>query len=93
MNQKFTSVPNDPDTRILFQREDTLGSYDILHQKWVWDAIKAESIIFLNEDVADLEDQEIEKMVKGSQFYKGGSVTLKRVESGFTFVNINFKCE
>ena len=93
MNNKFDSVPVEEDTRILRNKETYLGGYDVLHQKWKWEAITAESIIFLDEDVADLEDEDLELMVKGSPFFKGGQITLKRSELGFTFVNINFKSD
>ena len=45
------------------------------------------------EDIFDLEDEEIEKMVKESPFFKDGQTTLKRSESGFTFVNYNFETD
>ena len=52
MSKKFDSVPVEEDTRILRNQETHLSEYDVLHQKWKWEAITAESIIFLNEDVA-----------------------------------------
>ena len=32
------------------------GDLDIVYQKWSWDGITAESIIFLNEDVKTIDD-------------------------------------
>jgi len=88
---KFEQVPVEEDTRILFRTEATLGKFDILYEKWFWGGITAESIIFVSEDVADLEDCEIEDEVKTSPLVnKGSSITLKRSKSGFTFVNFNF---
>lgn len=93
MSNKFDSVPVEKDTRLLFRNESKLGKYDVLYEKWEWDGIKAESVIFLDEDVAHLKDKEIEKIVKSSPIFKGGSITLKRGETGFTFVNFNFESD
>jgi hypothetical protein len=88
---KFRNVPVDEDTRILFQLEAMLGEYEILYQKWYWDGITAESIIFYSEDVSNLDDQAIEEEVRSSPLVNdGSSVTLKRCESGYVFVNFNF---
>ena len=93
MSKKFDSVPVDEDTIILRNQETQLGEYDVLHQIWKWESIIAESIIFLDEDVVDLDDNEIEKMVTASPFFKKGKATIKRSESGFTFVNFNFESD
>ena len=87
---KFEQVPVEEDTRILFRTVATLGKYDVLYEKWFWDGITAESIIFVSEDVADLKDSEIEDEVKTSPLVnKESPMTLKRDKSGFTFVNFN----
>ena len=94
MAAKFEKVPVEEDTKILFQQEAKFGEYTILYQKWFWDGITAESIIFANEDVAGLADDEIVEEVKTSPLLEIGSeVTIKRCESGFTFVNFNFETE
>ncbi len=91
---KFNNVPVEEDTKILFQQEVTLGEYEVLYQKWIWDGITAESIIFADEDIVKLKDNEIEAAVKTSPLLKeDSSITLNRSESGFTFVNFNFKAE
>ena len=56
LSNKFKQVPIDEDTEILFQEEKKLGQYDVLYEKWCWDGINAESIIFANEDIANLDD-------------------------------------
>ena len=90
---KFENVPVEDDVTILFHSEAMLGDFEILYQKWHWQSIKAESIIFANEDVQDMDDGEIEKLVRTSPMVKEDSViTVKRV-SGFCFVNFNFDTE
>jgi hypothetical protein len=91
MSNKFDNVPVEKDTRILFRKEEKIGNYDALHEKWNWEGIKAESIIFANDDISDLTDEEIEQEVRTSEFIKEGSqITLKRSEV-FTYVNFNFE--
>ena len=92
MSEKFNSVPVEDDTKIIFQLECSFGKYDVLYQKWFWDGIMAESIIFDGEDVSELNDKEIEAELRESPLIKtNSSITIKRSESGFTFVNFNFE--
>lgn len=91
MSGKFAAVPVDKDTKIIFQAEASLGAYSVLYQKWHWDGITAESIIFDSNDVVNLTDIEIENEVRTSPLLKEDSkVTVSRSESGFVFVNFNF---
>ncbi|MFW6357316.1 MAG: hypothetical protein ACOC0K_01145 [bacterium] len=92
MTSKFDGLTTDPDTKILFRKEVKLGKFDVLHEKWNWEGITAESLIFVSEDVKDMDDGEIEELVADFEsFDSGSSITLKRSESGFTFVNFNFE--
>lgn len=94
MSNRFDNVPVDEDTKIIFQQEATLGEYDVFYQKWYWDGITAESIIFVNADVSNLDDKEIEQEVRSSPLVKQDSgITVKRSDSGFTFVNFNFETD
>ncbi len=92
MTDKFDKVPIEEDTLMIFRLETTLGEYDVLYEKWIWEGITAESIIFTNEDVAELEEEEIKEEVRASPLVlvKDSEITFKRSESGFTFVNFNF---
>ncbi len=91
MKSKFKNVPIDEDTEILFQKEAKLDNYDVLYQKWLWDGIAAESVVFVEEDVKNLKDDEIEELVKSSPIIKEGSkITLQHSDDGFVFVNFNF---
>ncbi len=94
MASKFERVPVEENTKIIFQQEAKLGEYDVLYQKWYWDGITAESIIFANKDIVGIADDEVEAEVRTSPLLKANSeITLKRLESGFTFVNFNFETE
>lgn len=94
MSNRFANVPVEEDTKILFQKEDTLGEYKVLYQKWYWDGVVAESIIFDSDDVSDLDDKEIEQEVRSSPLVEqGSSLTIKRADDGFTYANFNFKTD
>ena len=63
MNNKFTAVPIEKGTNILFELNATLDDYDVLYQMWSWDGVAAESFIFLSSDIADLTDEELKALV------------------------------
>lgn len=91
MSNKFTAVPIENGTNILFELNATLDDYDVLYQMWSWDGIKAESFIFLSADIADLTDEEVQTLAKSSPMIKADSeLTLVRHADGYTFVNFNF---
>ena len=90
---KFANVPVEEDAVILFSLECQLGDRDVLYQKWhlPWDNITAESFIFDSDDVAKLSNAGLEKEARSSPMIKGDStITIKRSDSGLTFVNFNF---
>jgi len=92
MTGKFENVPVESDTVILLEKIHTLGGFEVLYQIWRWENYQGDSIIFADEDVADLEEEDIKNMVKNDSVCQpGSSLTFKRGESGFTFVNFNFE--
>jgi hypothetical protein len=94
MTKKFDQVPVEEDTKIIFQQETKFGQYDVLYQKWFWDGITAESLIFANEDIAGIDKNEIVEQVRSSPLLKDDKeITFKKSDSGFTFVNFNFKID
>jgi hypothetical protein len=92
MDSKFSGVTVEDDTRILSRKERKLGKYDVLHEKWSWDGIYAESFIFDNKDIENLSEEDLKNEVKTSKLVKPDSnFTIKKTKSGFTFVNFNFE--
>ncbi len=90
MNEKFKNIPVEEGTKILFSSPMKWGDLDIVYQKWSWDGITAESIIFLNEDVKVMDDEALETDVRdGPIVQENSQVTIKRGDE-FTFVNFNF---
>ena len=91
MQEKFKDLPFDEETTILFRSPMKLGAFDIVYEKWRWEGIEAESIIFLSEDVKRLDDAALEAEVRKSPLVeKDSKVTMKRGEK-YTFVNFNFQ--
>lgn len=92
MNDKFKGVPVEEDTVVLSGEVVTVGGVEALHQRWFWDGITAESLIFKDEDVVGLSDDALEDLVRGSDFVVGDTgVTVTRGRSSFSFVNFNFR--
>lgn len=94
MNEKFKDLPVEEDTQIIASVEVHIGPLEVVYQKWYWDGIHAESIIFANEDVAHLSDAEIKNEVaeKTTLLKENSQLTFKRGDK-FTFVNFNFVFE
>lgn len=92
VSEKFAGVPVEEDTRILKQRELTLGGIDALYQKWAWDGIVGESLIFVAADVEGMTSDDITSLItKNSEIATGESVTFKVDESGYAFLNYGFQ--
>ena len=90
MNEKFKNIPVEVDTKILISSPMRWGELDIVYQKWNWEGITAESIIFLSDDLKEMEDKALEDDVRvGPLVRKDSQITIKRGEK-FTFVNFNF---
>jgi hypothetical protein len=90
MNEKFKNIPVEEGTKILFSSPMKWGELDIVYQKWSWEGIRAESIIFLSEDVKDMDDETLDADLRSSPIVNEDSqMTIKRGDE-FTFVNFNF---
>lgn len=84
LSEKFKDIKTDEDTQILSREMVKLADLDAVHERWIWEGIKAESYIFANEDIRMLSQADILRLVG-----KMGA-TYKRVER-YTFVNFNFE--
>ncbi len=90
MTDKFKDLTTDEGIKILFRSPMKWSELDIVYEKWVWDGITAESVIFVNEDVKALSDDALELDIrKGPLVQADSQVTIRRGDK-FTFVNFNF---
>jgi len=91
MSDKFDNIPVEKGTKIIFSSPMMFGEFDIVYQKWSWDGITAESIIFLSDDVKEMDDEALEDDVRDGPLVREDSqVTISRGDE-YTFVNFNFK--
>jgi hypothetical protein len=94
MSQKFAGIPVDDDTVVLLNTPMEFDGLECMFQIWVWDGIQAQSLIFVNEDVAHMDDQDLKDAVRRwVRVEEESDITLSRSDSGFTFVNFNFTTE
>lgn len=61
MINKFSDIPIESDTRILYKKVIAINDYDVLYETWSWDGYWGESLIFVNDDIAGLTDKEFYK--------------------------------
>ena len=88
---KFDNVTTESDTKITLNLETMFGKYDVLFQQWVWDGIKAESLIFDSEDVSDIDLDTLVDEVRNSALVTDASKEItSKVGEKFTFINFNF---
>lgn len=85
---KFTNIPSDPDTRILWSKRILVGGFDALFQGWNWDGLAGISVIFSGEDVNHLSDTEIVRMVATEGLDRSfADAMLGKSRQPFVFVN------
>ena len=88
-NDKFKDVTTEEETRILFSSPSNFKDYEVLHQKWSYEGILAESLIFYNDDVS-MSKEELIKYVKESPLVTENSQLTYSKGDTYTFVNFNF---
>lgn len=90
----FANLPIDPDTRIIANQSIEVEGRPARVQVWVWDGISAMSLIFLSEDVAGLNDDQLRDLAIASGLPEAGSqFTFSRDSGDYCFVNFNFSYE
>ncbi len=89
---KFIDITVDRDTRILYRNPIKVGNYDALYEIWSWDGIHGTSVIFVSEEVEDLSEEEIIRLVCSALNKDDLSkYTISDGESKYRFVNFGFE--
>lgn len=91
---EFLNVPMDEGTEIRSLSMKTIGGIRCRYEKWYWDGIIAESLIFLMKDVAHLSDEDLAIMIRADDLYGvlAEDHTISRnEETGFVTFNYNFR--
>lgn len=86
---RFTDISIDKDTNIINTTNVKLEGYEACYQSWFLEGIFAESLIFHNQAVEHLSDEELEALVGRNMVIEDPRMTIKRGEK-YTFVNFNF---
>ena len=63
------------------------------HEQWTWEAIRAESLVFLEKNVVGMDDEVLFSMLKASAIGAKADrnrTTISRKGNGFVFINFNF---
>lgn len=84
----------DEGTEIRSLSMKTIGGIRCRYEKWYWDGIIAESLIFLMKDVAHLSDEDLAIMIRADDLYGvlAEDHTISRnEETGFVTFNYNFR--
>ena len=92
MSSPFHFIPCDPETRILEEALYTLQGRDVLHQVWIWDGVRAESLVFRTCDLASMNESELRKVLHQSGLLAVSEpITYATSANGFTFISFNFQ--
>lgn len=90
-SSKFADVPQDADTRIKSQRQISISGVDALHQRWVWDGIAGQSLVFAADDVSAATDEQIVQMARDADLIvQDDDFTIQRSGQDFVFLNFGF---
>ena len=62
-----------------------------MHEFWFRDGIYAESLIFVTDEIKDINDEQLENELRSSSLFNSErNVTINRLEGSFVMVNFNF---
>lgn len=92
MSSPFHFIPRDPETTILEEALYALQGCDVLHQVWIWDGMRAESLVFRTSDLAELTECEMRRVLHQSGLLAVSEpITYATSTNGFTFISYNFQ--
>ena len=90
MTNKFKNVPKMG--IILDQNTMTLNDIEVLYQKWKWCEYTVESIIFEENDVSDMSDDDIIDFVSTSTLVKDkNEVVIVRDRQDYVYASLNIE--
>jgi len=91
MNEKFSDLQLEPDTRLYYRKAFSLGGFDAIFEWWSWDGdIEADSVIFCSEDVAGLSEEDLKALVREHFKFDKDDFKFERGPH-YTFLNFNFR--
>lgn len=92
MPPPFHTLDTDPDTTILMRELLEIQEHPVVHERWRWDGITGESLIFSLADVANVNDAELIAWSHSSGMVSvNEKPQVKRSESGFVFLSFGYR--
>ncbi|MDP3211942.1 hypothetical protein [Methylotenera sp.] len=89
--QKLQKNEADPDTKILVRKVINVENLQVAYEKWRWDGVVGESLIFESNDVSGLSEEELIELLRKNELMEEiTQYTTKFTEDGLLFVNFNF---
>lgn len=91
MNDKWKNIPLEPDTKLASEEIVKLGYLEAVHQKWTWDHIYGESLIFCATETQEHDLIQLTLMIQNSGLAEQGTQFTFNTQADYQFVNFNFK--
>lgn len=92
-NLKFAKIPVDEGTRIDAEVLTKINGWDAVHQRWSWDGVRGESLIFCTEDLQGISEELLIDLLQSSVLAEFKDANVNQNENGYTFVNFGFEAE
>jgi len=87
----FNNRPVDKDTKVLSRRYLTFDGHDVLWEKWLWDGIRGNTLVFVASQFEGVADDELDRIARQIAGLPGeASTTLKRT-GDYIFFNFGFR--
>lgn len=91
LDKKFENVPVEEDTTVLASLNLKFFDIDAHYEKWFFDGIYGETLVFLNDDIKDFTHDALKKeLIESTMAEADGKITVERTGE-FSFFNFNFK--
>lgn len=87
----FANRKIDEDTRILSAQYQKNGGFDLLLEQWVFDGIKARSLIFVSDQIRHLSDRSVEDLARNILKLRVDEQRTFKRKDDYTYVNFDFK--
>ena len=91
--EKFNGINIPPDTKIQSFKFQKIDNIDCKHEKWFWEGIKAESLIFCTKELKSTQESYLRTLV--AKYLEEDNVDLMqithKISGDYTYVNFNFK--
>lgn len=91
MNAPLDKPPLEEDTCLKICRQIQINDYPAWYQKWAWDGIVGESVIFPAPSVRTLDDAALKALVVEAGYADADSRFTFARRDEWTFVNFNFR--